>query len=124
METDRTISLVRAFETMLKRVVFDALEGARDDYYLGAPTCRRPFLPGFALPRRLAVRRPAPSRLVCSSLEFRFFVFRRVVQDMCVRYSRRYEGRSSPGRTDLSVSRPSAPPRPAALSYAALPTRP
>ena len=47
-------------------VVFDALEtleGKRDGCLLGEPTCRRPVLPGPALPRGLAVRRRTPTRL-------------------------------------------------------------
>ena len=47
--------------------------------------------------------------------------FKRVVQDSCPRCPGRQEGRLFPGRTGPSASRPSAPPRPAALPCAAPP---
>ena len=58
------VSFVRASEETFGTVVLDALEalgGKGNGCLLGEPTCRRPVLPGHALPRP-AVHRPAPTR--------------------------------------------------------------
>ena len=58
------ISFVRASGKSFKTFVFDALgvlEGMEDGCLLGEPTRRRRFLPGPALPRRLAVRQRTPT---------------------------------------------------------------
>ena len=46
---------------MLRKCVFDALEGTRDGCFLGEPIRRRPVLPGPAPPRCPAMRRPDPT---------------------------------------------------------------
>ena len=69
-------SFVRASKETFKTIVYDALGGKRDSYFLGEPTHRHPVLP-----RRPAVRRPAapqsaaPPRPARGISEFRIYKF-------------------------------------------------
>ena len=56
------ISFVRASDETFRTVVYDALGGKREGYFLGGPTRRRPVLPRPASPRPAVPPCAAPPR--------------------------------------------------------------